>query len=1732
MNSLFGSRSASARSKRTQRSQLVRGKRRAMLESLEDRRLLALLGIDPTGPPSLFANNTGSVSYDATTNRFSADATPLTFTNTPVLGFIFAPSSFDLQIEVDENGDLIGGVAGDDFVVTGSVDLDGDFIADVTGTLLTGEILEFGWFDSGAVLTDTFDFRFQVTGGALSAPGTIPLSGAPFPAYFDPAVSDIGMRIDSEGSTFGGDFNVNFGGGNKATFGPIDKLPQADPAELGNYVWVDTNYDGIQNDGDTGVNGVTVRLYQDLDGDGVAEPGGDDNGEVATTVTADFNGSPGFYLFPNLDPGDYFVVFDPTTIPAGFEFTTQNAGDDLLDSDADPISGIAEVTTLDAGESDLSWDAGIVEIVNPDIEIIKYVDKVVTTSTMHVIDFDELSAGDVVSTQYPGVTINAVNNRTGYQNAAMVFDSSNPTGGDADLGTPNQAFGGPGVGSGGGSNETALGNILIVSEDNDASDPDDEAQGGTFTFTFAEAVTINHLDLLDIDSDESGGSVVTVTTPTGQQTFAIPVAGNNSYQRLPIDVEDVTSLEVNFVSSGAITELKYTFTESQKQWFDANTPAEAVSFDVGETVEFSYHVTNPGDVSLIDVTLNDDNATPGDVLDDFTPLPVLLGNTGFNVGDLDQDNRLDPGEEWIYTAEITATEAGLFTNIGDVIGTPVNDDGDVIGDDVADNDPANYEVVGLPDVDIEKLTNGHQADLPSEAVEIAPGDDVTWTYIVTNTGTAPIAAADVVVVDDNGTPNDSSDDFNPAFVGPDAGNDGILSVGEVWEYTRTEPAQLLAGSGATSVFHFTGSSSVSGTAGNMRDFTVDGVSVNVSAFSRDANGNWDDAYLGLFSSGLGVTDGSESGSSGTHRVDNVGRDNYVLFEFSENIVPDRAFLDSVVGDSDLSIWIGNVPGAFTNHHALSDGFLSGLDLNQVSNTSSSSYRWANFNGGDVSGNVLVLAASTEDTTPDDKFKIRKLKFQQVISGIYGNVATVTADGAVDSDPSHYTNPEPEPPGVPNIDIEKLTNGVQADTAAEAVEIAPNDPVTWTYVVTNTGETTFTFAEVIVVDDNGTPNDPSDDFSPVFVGPDANNDGLLSPGEVWEYSESSTAAELTSTGATSTLYLSGNSGLDGSNGNIRSFNVDGVSVNASAFSRDSYGTWQTAFLGAFSSGLGVTDRSEGDGGNGTHRVDNIHRDNYVLFEFSEDVVVDKAFLDSVSGDSDLSVWVGSVPGAFANHQSLSDAFLSGLDLSEHNNTTSSYTRWADVNAGEVSGNVLVLAASTADTTPDDRFKIRKVKFQQLADGVYANLGSVEAGTVSDSDLSHYRNPVAAPSAKIGDYVWNDLDRDGIQDGNETGVSGVTVNLLDANGGQLQTTQTNVDGFYSFEGLDGGDYIVEFVAPTDFSFSPQGQGTASSGSDANTQTGRTGVIQLENHEVDLTIDAGIYEAAVDFMFEAEDFEWKDSPWQVYHSSSASGGKFIKAPNGTGSHYNSPPHGKKVMYRFNVDQAGNYEVSGLVKARNGSDNSVWIRIDDSPWIQWHMDTNYGFTWQNVTDGWHQEATGFNLTAGEHTMELKVREDGTKIDKFMFSKLASTTVVIDATGDISSASSAWQVEVDDDGNEFLIAASGNHYSAPPAGSEVTYDFTLDQAGQFKVHALVNAAHGGDNSFWIAIDDGEWVKWHLSVTDGQWVWQTVNEQGQEIQFDLSEGAHTLRIKVREDGTKLDKIVITNDANIDLSLIS
>ncbi len=101
-----------------------------------------------------------------------------------------------------------------------------------------------------------------------------------------------------------------------------------------------------------------------------------------------------------------------------------------------------------------------------------------------------------------------------------------------------------------------------------------------------------------------------------------------------------------------------------------------------------------------------------------------------------------------------------------------------------------------------------------------------------------------------------------------------------------------------------------------------------------------------------------------------------------------------------------------------------------------------------------------------------------------------------------------PPPTPGISIVKLTNGVNDPdpNGSNVVVLAPGAAVTWSYLVTNTGNVPFPKSTVEVTD-NQPGVTPAPKLSGGFVVGDANDNNILDPGETWTYQATGTAVNL-------------------------------------------------------------------------------------------------------------------------------------------------------------------------------------------------------------------------------------------------------------------------------------------------------------------------------------------------------------------------------------------------------------------------------------------------------------------------------------------------------------------------------------------------------------------------------------------------------------------------------------------------
>ncbi|HBI3376760.1 TPA: carboxypeptidase regulatory-like domain-containing protein, partial [Staphylococcus aureus] len=201
----------------------------------------------------------------------------------------------------------------------------------------------------------------------------------------------------------------------------------------------------------------------------------------------------------------------------------------------------------------------------------------------------------------------------------------------------------------------------------------------------------------------------------------------------------------------------------------------------------------------------------------------------------------------------------------------------------------------------------------------------------------------------------------------------------------------------------------------------------------------------------------------------------------------------------------------------------------------------------------------------------------------------------------------------------------------------------------------------------------------------------------------------------------------------------------------------------------------------------------------------------------------------------------------------------------------------------------------------------------------------PKYNLGNYVWEDTNKDGKQDSTEKGISGVTVTLKNENGEVLQTTKTDKDGKYQFTGLENGTYKVEFETPSGYTPTQVGSGT-DEGIDSN-GTSTTGVIKDKDND---TIDSGFYKP----NYNLGDYVWEDTNKNGVQDKDEKG---ISGVTVTLKDEND-----KVLKTVTTDENGKYQFTDL--------NNGTYKVE--------FETPSGYTPTSVTSGNDTEKDSNGLT------------------------------------------------------------------------------------------------------------------------------------------------------------------------------
>ncbi|WP_179367693.1 DUF7507 domain-containing protein, partial [Winogradskyella forsetii] len=212
--------------------------------------------------------------------------------------------------------------------------------------------------------------------------------------------------------------------------------------------------------------------------------------------------------------------------------------------------------------------------------------------------------------------------------------------------------------------------------------------------------------------------------------------------------------------------------------------------NVGDVITYTYTVTNTGDVTIYDVSVNESitNFTGTGIL----PTPTYVSGGTDEDGEADDQDMIVGNDSIIYTSSYAITQAdinaGMVTNQAtadgtDTNGDPVTDDSDDPADATSDDDSTDTLLPEDPSVEAVKTVAITNDVAPTGA---SLGDTMTYTIMVTNTGNVVLDGVGIIDTFTDADGNPLTLLTGPTFVSADQGStEGDLLVGEVATYTAT-----------------------------------------------------------------------------------------------------------------------------------------------------------------------------------------------------------------------------------------------------------------------------------------------------------------------------------------------------------------------------------------------------------------------------------------------------------------------------------------------------------------------------------------------------------------------------------------------------------------------------------------------------------------------------------------------------------------------------------------------------------------------------------------------------------------------------------------------------------------------------------------------------------------------------------------------------------------------------------
>ncbi|WP_217594752.1 SdrD B-like domain-containing protein [Cohnella sp. GbtcB17] len=1239
-------------------------------------------------------------------------------------------------------------------------------------------------------------------------------------------------------------------------------------ASVGDKVWLDADGDNVQDAGENGVTGVQVQLL-----DGLGDPVTDD--AYGTTITTKTTGSDGLYKFDNLPAGDYTVKF---TLPTGYWFVQPDIGsNDALDSDAikqpapDSLIGLAE-TNLSTGEHDMTIDAGVH-----------------TLASLGDFVWHDLNGDGVQDEGEPGksgIKVELLNeNGSPAKDAYDILVASQTTDADGKYKFVNLSAGNYKVKFSNlptGFKFTGKGQGTAA-KDSDAS-PLDANLGLTDTVTLTIGQQRTDVDAGIVDRVSLGDFVWSDRDFDGIQD-----GGEPGVEGVTVKLYDAADLTTAIGTTATDADGKYLFANL---W-----PGDYVVQFILPSDEYMFTHALSGPDRLIDSNADDDASgtsfgfsQPVTLVSDQDDLTIDAGLVELaSLGDYVWEDGNDNGIQDALEKSFAGVTVHLLDSSGNPImrgGAPLvattdlngiyNFDKLIPGDYIVQFDPPTNYIFAKKNAAGSTAANDSDADAATgrtAVVSLSPGENDVGTdaglvkltalgdYVwmdrnlngIQDAGESGVAGVTVRLLDGSGSPILS-------------GGVPITTTTDVdgqYLFEQLQPGAYRVSFDLPAGYVFTSQDAGSvDTADSDADASDGGRTDAVTLSSGDVNRTLDAGLVELASvgdkvwldaDGDNVQDSVEEGVAGVlvQLLDDAG-DPVTTDAYGAAIAPVTTDATGLYKFDNL------LPGNYAVKFTLPTGYWF-VHPNQGGDDALDSDAIKQGNGS-IGLAETTLSAGENDMTIDAGVHTLASLGDYVWHDING-------DGVQDA----------SEPGKSGVTVELLNEDGTPVHDAYGVDVDPqltDADGKYKFINLSAGDYKVKFSDLptgykftipgrgTAATDSDASNSDSDagltDIVTLAIGQqrtdvDAGIVNLASLGNfVWndrDFDGIQDGGEPGVAGVTVKLYDASdrtaalNTAVTDANGAYLFTNLwPGDYVVQFVLPSDEY-----MFTHALSGSDRLIDSNADDDASGNN------------FGFSEAVTL-------VSEQNDLTIDAGLVELASLGDYVWEDGNDNGIQDALEKSLAGVTVRLLDA-----AGNPVMKGGSPVTTTTNmlGRYSFNKlvpddyiVQFDLPADYIFAKKNATGSTAANDSDadtttgrsaivsLSPGENDVDTDAGLVkltalGDYVWMDRNLNGIQDAGETGVSGVTVRLLDGAGspvmsnGSPVTTTTDADGKYLFEQLLPGDYRVSFDLPAGYVFTSQDAGALDHlDSDANAnEGGRTAAVTLSSGDVNSTLDAGL-------------------------------------------------------------------------------------------------------------------------------------------------------------------------------------------------------------------------------------------------------------------------------------------------------